>query len=304
MLKGALKSSFYSDEIYEFHEYANIFPFMNSKEIKKLGESIKEFGQEEDIVLYEGKILDGRHTYLACRREDITPRFRYYTSKLDPLDYVRVRNLHRRHMSAAQSAAVALVFIQIERKRARERIVRTQFNNHKEKITKKDTASDPGLLAVKGRAIDIVAKEHNIAPKTLIKAEKIEKASQTDPEIKEKWEKAKKNQISLEEVYRAVKYKSESKIKKEIVNKFKESGQKLFKKETTLKIQEIENPILGEGEIRQEDKCQFCSKATVFAITCEACGHRTARVLCDNDFINSNKRLLNPNLKKCANSSD
>lgn len=304
MLKAASKNSFYSKETYEFHEYAEIFPLMGSDEIGKLGKSIKDYGQEQDIILYKDKILDGRNTYLACRGEGIIPRFSYYNSKLDPLEYVRIKNLHRRHLSAAQRAAVALVFLQIERKRAKERITRTYFNNPKKKFHQKCMASNPRSLAInedkKGRAIDIVAKEHKIAPKTLIKAEKIDEASKKYPEIREKWERAKKNKISLEEVYRAVQKKNEIKIKEGIIDKFVETGHNLTKKECSLKIQKNRSFNLERKERESENKCQHCSKATVFAITCEMCGHPTPRVLCDNDFINNNKRLVNPNQKKCV----
>jgi hypothetical protein len=302
MAKKKPQKSFYTDRTYEFHEYANIYPLMGLNEIRKHGKSIKEFGQQDDIVLYEGQILDGRNTYLACHQEGITPRFCYYGSHLDPLDYVKIKNDERRQMSTAQSAASALAFLQIERRRAQERISRTQFNNHKnrkQKINEKDTASNPGSLAVKGRAIDIVAKEHKIAPKTLIKAEKIEKAAQLDPEIKEKWEKAKNNELSLEEVYRAVIKKNEANIKKGIVVKFVEAGCTLPKKGITNENQWTENSNLKKKERIQENKCKYCSKATVFAITCEKCGHPTPRVFCDNDFIKNAKRLLNPDGKKC-----
>ena len=308
MLKIASKDSFYSEEIYEFHEYAEIFPLMGSEEIGVLGKSIKDYGQEQDIILYEDKILDGRNTYLACRGEGITPRFSYYNSKLDPLEYVRIKNLHRRHLSAAQRAAVALVFLQIERKRAKERITRTYFNNNKKKFHQKCTASNPRSLAInedkKGRAIDIVAKEHKIAPKTLIKAEKIDQASKKYPEIREKWEKAKKNKMSLEEVYRAVQKKNEIKIKEGIIDKFVETGHNLAKKETVCMAKRVVKTCIEITEEKQEDKCQQCRKATVFAVTCEKCGHPTPRVLCDIDFKKNNRRLVNPNLKKCVNSSN
>ncbi len=68
MLEVLPKGSFYSDETYEFHQYANIYPLMNQEEIEKLGESIKHHRQNQDIKLYQGKILDGRNTYLACRK--------------------------------------------------------------------------------------------------------------------------------------------------------------------------------------------------------------------------------------------
>ena len=228
MLAKLPKSSFYSDKTYRFHEFADIYPLMNQEELEKHGKSIKEHGQEEDIILHQEKILDGRNTYLACHKEGVTPRFSYYKSKLDPLVFVRLRNSNRRHLSSAQNAAVALRFLQIEKKQAKERINQARFRNHPKKKSIKKLASNPGSLAIneekKGRAIDIVAKEFEIAPKTLIKALKIEQASKEDPEIKEKWEKAKKKEITLEEVYRAVKEKQKVNIEKEEADKLAKNG--------------------------------------------------------------------------------
>ena len=114
------EGSFYSNEIYEFHEYAELLPLMNQAEIEDLGISIEQNGQEDDITLYENKILDGRNRYLACHGRGITPRFRRFNSFLDPLVYVKVRNVDRRHLNTAQRAEVALNFLDVERKRAKE----------------------------------------------------------------------------------------------------------------------------------------------------------------------------------------
>lgn len=203
--------SFLSDESFKFHEYSELLPLMNSKEIKELGRSLRKHGQQDDIVLYEGKILDGRNTYLACHEEDITPRFRNYDKeKLDPLTYIKIKNLHRRHLNPAQRAEVALKFLKIERRKARERQIRTHFGK-KDKNKKGVTVGYPGSPTEseqkKGKAVDIIAKEFKIAPKTLRKAEKIEKIAKKDPEVQHQWERALRNETSLEGVYREVKKK-------------------------------------------------------------------------------------------------
>jgi len=53
-----------------------------------------------------------------------------------------------------------------------------------------------------------------------------------------------------------------------------------------------------------EDKCRFCQKATVIAVSCEECGHPTPKVMCDDDITNGVSRLRNPYVKKCINSPD
>ncbi|HEC36714.1 hypothetical protein LCGC14_0517770 [marine sediment metagenome] len=204
------EDSFYSKDSFEFHEYADIFPLMNSKQFERLTKSLEAFGQQEDIVLLNQKILDGRNTYLSCKQANITPRFKKYDSKLDPLDYVRIKNLDRRHMNSAQLAEVALRFVSIERENALERQTRTQFGAQK-KIKPDDAVGHPGLptgkSSQKGKSFNIVAKDFNMAPKTLRKADKIKKIAEKDPEIQRLWEKALTGEIPLEDVYRRVKDK-------------------------------------------------------------------------------------------------
>ena len=44
----------------EFHDYAQLFPLIVGDEYQALLDDIDANGQREPIVLYEGKILDGR----------------------------------------------------------------------------------------------------------------------------------------------------------------------------------------------------------------------------------------------------
>ena len=48
------------------HEYANIFPILNETDARQLAESIKENGLLQPVILYEGRLLDGRNRYAAC----------------------------------------------------------------------------------------------------------------------------------------------------------------------------------------------------------------------------------------------
>src|SRR5258708_13516885 len=65
-----------------------------------------EEGHREPIILYRGKILDGRNRYRACRLKDINPRFREELPP-DPYAFVASANLHRRHLDASQRAMIA-----------------------------------------------------------------------------------------------------------------------------------------------------------------------------------------------------
>jgi|SaaInlStandDraft_7_1057024.scaffolds.fasta_scaffold98518_2 hypothetical protein len=88
------------------HKLAGIFPAMDHKQFQLLVASIREHGQQEPIVVYKGKILDGRNRAGACANLQIKPKTVEYTGK-DPLAFVMAANLHRRHLTASQRAMVA-----------------------------------------------------------------------------------------------------------------------------------------------------------------------------------------------------
>ena len=89
-----------------FHPAADLFPMMSDEELDALGEDMLEHGQREDIVLYKGKILDGRNRYVACQLNGIEPRCREELPA-DPYAFVASANLHRRHLDASQRAMIA-----------------------------------------------------------------------------------------------------------------------------------------------------------------------------------------------------
>lgn len=404
-------SSFYSDDVFFAHPEANRFEMMNQTEIEELGRSIAEGRQIEAIELYDGKILDGRNRYLACKTFNITPLFTHLPKNTDPKKHNIDRNLIRRHLPTAQKADVALEELEEEVEKAKERKLSQLIQN------KKNTDGVSEVRSVtKGKAIEIVAKKFSVSKNSVVIAMKVRDLN--DPAIKELWAQARKGKATVKSVQELIRKKFpkkprikkdstisinesptlssqtpidkllkvkgkekilcspsknlnlknkkekklknatnnynlrlfaineieedliiekfikkhkitpktlikdekiekssledlniqekriEKKIKKGIVNKFKEMGQNISKKNTSLEIQKKEKEkqnSVGRNE-NGFDKCLYCTKATVFAITCEKCGHPTSRVLCDDDFISRNKRLVNPNLKKCPNS--
>lgn len=92
---------------YEFHEAANIFPLMNSEEFDQLKADIEERGQREYAVLFEGKIIDGRNRYRACKALGIECEFSELEECDDPVAYVISANLHRRQLKTSQRAMCA-----------------------------------------------------------------------------------------------------------------------------------------------------------------------------------------------------
>ncbi len=92
---------------WEVHPAASIFPPMTDDEFFALKEDIRSKGQREDVVLWEGKILDGRNRYRACQELGIDVQWRELPECDDPIDYVLSKNLYRRHLTESQRAQCA-----------------------------------------------------------------------------------------------------------------------------------------------------------------------------------------------------
>jgi len=90
----------------EPHPFADMFPMMNGEDFDALVVSIRDDGQEEPIVTYEGKILDGRNRHAACIAANVDAECVKYEGD-DPLEFVLRKNLHRRQLKTSQRAMVA-----------------------------------------------------------------------------------------------------------------------------------------------------------------------------------------------------
>lgn len=107
---------------YEIHPLANLMPEMTEQEFKNLKTDIEKNGLHEPIVLYEGKILDGRHRYRTCKELGIEAEFEILDEPPENiLAYVISLNINRRHLTDTQRAITAARMIPIYEKEARER---------------------------------------------------------------------------------------------------------------------------------------------------------------------------------------
>lgn len=90
----------------KFHPYSEVFPLIEGAPFDELVGDIKANGLREKIWLYDGKILDGRNRFLACRQAKVAPAYRKYAGK-DPLAFVISLNIRRRHLNESQRAMAA-----------------------------------------------------------------------------------------------------------------------------------------------------------------------------------------------------
>ena len=146
---GAWRSPFWGTSMSEkpFHEAANVFPLLQGEQLKALADDIAENGLQEAIWLHEdGSILDGRNRFRACKIAGVEPRFQTYEGS-DPLGFVLSLNLHRRHLTSAQKAALAVDVEAYEAEAAKQRqgtrtditekIPESEFSESREKAAQK-----------------------------------------------------------------------------------------------------------------------------------------------------------------------
>jgi hypothetical protein len=84
------------------HEAADLFPMMPDDRLAELAADILENGLREPIRLLDGRIIDGRNRYRACRMAGITPRFEQLAEGVNPWAFVWSLNGQRRDLTRDQ----------------------------------------------------------------------------------------------------------------------------------------------------------------------------------------------------------
>lgn len=87
------------------HPLCTLFPRMSGADFASLVADIKANGLDQPIVTHDGMILDGGNRYAACLEAGVEPRFVAFSGG-NLVTFVLSANLHRRHMTAGQQAAI------------------------------------------------------------------------------------------------------------------------------------------------------------------------------------------------------
>jgi ParB-like chromosome segregation protein Spo0J len=156
---------------YEFHPVAGLFPLLEGAEFLALVEDIRQNGVREPITLTEGKILDGRNRYRACKVLDIDPPTREWSGPGSALAYVVSANVHRRHLTAMQRAFLAVELLPKLEREARSRQATSRGGARPQLSAKirqagcgKATAEAGELLGVSARYVQLAKQILREAP--------------------------------------------------------------------------------------------------------------------------------------------
>lgn len=199
--KPAVKKPTEKTKTYLFHKLANELPLIEGEEFDTLVNSIKEDGQKDEGILFEGKILDGRNRYNACKKLGIPFKCSEFTEdNKAAVRFVLIKNVYRRHLTVGQRASLALPLLEVEMKEAEERKKKTEGRPTGKLHNKKGEVKERELTS-----IERVAPVSNISTGSLERAYRISKIAKADKYIAEQWENAKRGKVSLGLVYEKAK---------------------------------------------------------------------------------------------------
>lgn len=183
----------------ESHKFADIFPMIEGNELEVLKNDIKEHGLIEPIVLFEGKILDGRNRFKACKEMGIEPKFEHYKGD-KPLEFVISMNLKRRHLTQSQAGVIALSIMPLLEEEARKRLVTSTGGSMPQPLEK---IPKPGFHSSKE-----AGKLFNVSEKYVREAKKLKESS---PELLEEVRLGHKNFSEIKKEQRREKIKVQRK---------------------------------------------------------------------------------------------
>lgn len=168
----------------QYHDVANIFPLMSDVELQDLAADIATNGLHNAIWTYQGKIIDGRNRYQACKIANIEPRYQEWKggTYAELVAFVVSMNIKRRHLNASQLGVLSLSVEAELAKDAKERqaaqaIINSPFASNKEIFPYSSETE-------KGQARDQAAAITGANPRYIQDAKKIKReAPDLIPEI-------------------------------------------------------------------------------------------------------------------------
>ena len=137
----------------EMHDLADLFPPMSARAKAALSVDIKENGQQVPIVLWEGKVNDGRHRAQVCFELGLPIQAIDYEGELDPPDLVWSLNASRRDITQSQLGIVAALKRNYPRKGGRLPVTKKILNEGQNEVGNlTDFVSERAALTTKQAA--------------------------------------------------------------------------------------------------------------------------------------------------------
>jgi hypothetical protein len=162
------------EEELAIHPLAEKTPPLTDREYEHLKQQIASEGLLLAIVLYQGRILDGRNRYRVCRELGIPVRTRVYEGD-DPIGVIASLNATQRHMDVTDRVLMAFAFVPEYQKRAAARKRAALKAGTQSPCVSQDTDGEKGdvrellgeRFGVAGASVQRALDIHRLAPKEL-----------------------------------------------------------------------------------------------------------------------------------------
>lgn len=154
------------------HPISEIFPAMEGEEFAALVEDIRKNGVRQPLVMYQGKILDGRNRWRACDKLGIKPKTTDYRGD-DPVGFVLSLNLTRRHLNESQRAMVGAKIATLKHGGSRPH---DDDEDEGEETQPAATRSKRQICHLNSPTIEKTAEKLNVGERSIRHARKVEES--------------------------------------------------------------------------------------------------------------------------------
>ncbi len=151
--------------------YYDFIPRPNAKDRRRLKESIRRNGVEIPLILNrDGFIMDGHTRYEICQElgiTDIPTEIKEFSDEESERKFVIMTNLSRRHLNRFQKIELSLPLLELEEKRAKERMNWRKLHPELAKISGNGHATKMKGRIKEGGAAEIFGKKIGIGKTTV-----------------------------------------------------------------------------------------------------------------------------------------
>lgn len=129
------------------HDLSSIFPKLDDVAFQALKQDIYANGLRNPIIIKNKEVLDGQNRLRACEELGIDPVFQEYEGD-DLVEFVLAQNLHRRHLTAGQSATIVALAQDWSLAHPKGKLPKSN------KINDLDEKTNVAILPTKGKPVD------------------------------------------------------------------------------------------------------------------------------------------------------
>jgi len=151
------------------HPATKLFPLLTDEEFAALCDDIRKNGQQEPIVLLNGRVIDGRNRLRACQKIGIKPKTR--NAKGNPFDLVMSLNYHRRHLRPHEKGEALRQYLEAKGGKAGQnkggRPSKNGKPRHSGAVSVRDVAKELGVPEATARKQIKAAETYADLPKAL-----------------------------------------------------------------------------------------------------------------------------------------